>query len=70
MIFDPVSYKNQLEACRMTRGLVPHPAFQLLKSPTGLPMTTPWTVCAVGRSPVPTPTKGLFDFRAPAKRKS
>ena len=33
----------------MTGGLVPHPAFQLWKSPSGLPMTTPWSVCAVGQ---------------------
>ncbi len=64
MIFDFVSYKNQLEACRMTGGLVPHPAFQLLKSPSGLPMTTPWSVCAVGQ-PVQ-PSKPQVDFRFPA----
>jgi len=34
----------------MTGGLVPHPAFQLLKSPNGLPMTTPWQVCALGQT--------------------
>jgi hypothetical protein len=64
MIFDFVSYKNQLEACRMTGGLVPHPAFQLLKSPSGLPMTTPWSVCAVGQ-PVQ-PPKPAIEFRLPA----
>jgi hypothetical protein len=64
MIFDFVSYRNQLEACRMTGGLVPHPAFQLLKSPSGLPMTTPWSVCAVGQ-PVQ-PPKPVFEFRFPA----
>lgn len=64
MIFDFVSYRNQLEACRMTGGLVPHPAFQLLKSPSGLPMTTPWSVCAVGE-PVQ-PSKPQLDLRLPA----
>ncbi len=48
----------------MTGGLVPHPAFQLLKSPTGLPMTTPWSVCAVGQ-PVQ-PPKPAVEFRLPA----
>jgi len=62
--FDFVSYKNQLEACRMTGGLVPHPAFQLLQSPSGLPMTTPWSVCAVGQ-PVQ-PSKPQLDFRLPS----
>jgi hypothetical protein len=64
MIFDFVSYKSQLEACRMTGGLVPHPAFHLLKSPSGLPMTTPWSVCAVGE-PVQ-PPKPAVEFRPPA----
>lgn len=64
MIFDFVSYRNQLEACRMTGGLIPHPAFQLLKSPSGLPMTTPWIVCAVGQ-PVQ-PPKPAVEFRIPA----
>jgi hypothetical protein len=49
MNFDFVSYKNQLEACRKTFGLVPHPAFERLEAPSGQPMTTPWIVCAVGR---------------------
>jgi len=48
----------------MTGGLVPHPAFQLLKSPSGLPMTTPWIVCAVGQ-PVQ-PPKPAVEFRLPA----
>lgn len=48
----------------MTGGLVPHPAFQLLKSPSGLPMTTPWIVCAVGQ-PVQ-PPKPAVEFRVPA----
>ncbi len=61
--FDFVSYKNQLEACRMTGGLVPHPAFQLLKSPSGLPMTTPWSVCAVGQPAQP--PKPKVDLRFP-----
>lgn len=47
----------------MTGGLVPHPAFQLLKSPSGLPMTTPWIVCAVGQ-PVQ-PPKPAVEFRLP-----
>jgi hypothetical protein len=64
VIFDFVSYRNQLEACRMTGGLVPHPAFQLLKSPSGLPMITPWIVCAVGQ-PVQ-PPKPAVEFRIPA----
>jgi len=51
--FDFVSYKNQLEACRKTWGLVPHPTFERLQAPSGLPMTTPWSVCAVGRKAEP-----------------
>jgi len=70
MIFDFVSYQNQLEAHRQTRGAVPHPAFQLYKSPIGLPMTTPWTVCAIGQpANGNTPQKGLFDFRPQVKTK-
>lgn len=49
MIFDFVSYRNQLEACKKTFGIVPHPAFERLEAPSGQPMTTPWIVCAVGR---------------------
>ena len=47
---DFVTYKNQLEACRRTGGLgVPHPAFQPLKSKTGMPLTSPWQVIALGQ---------------------
>lgn len=49
LIFDVVSYRNQLEACKRTFGIVPHPAFERLEAPSGQPMTTPWIVCAVGR---------------------
>jgi len=48
-MFDFVSYRNQLKGSRMTGGIVPHPAVRLLQSPLGFPMTTPWSVCAVGR---------------------
>src|SRR5580698_6233605 len=63
MILDFESYRNQLKACRMTGGFVPHPAFQLLQAPSGLPMTTPWIVCAVGQ-PVQ-PSKPALDIRFP-----
>jgi hypothetical protein len=63
MVLDFESYRNQLEACRITGGLVPHPAFQLMQSPSGLPMTTPWSVCAVGK-PVQ-PSKPALNVRLP-----
>lgn len=63
MILDFESYRNQLKACRMTGGFVPHPAFRLLQAPSGLPMTTPWIVCAVGQ-PV-RPSKPMLDIRFP-----
>jgi len=61
-IFDFVSYKNQLEACKQTWGLVPHPAFERLEAPSGLPMTTPWSVCAVGRKAEPEPAKSFYSL--------
>src|SRR5581483_845998 len=46
---DFVTYENQLKACQLTGGLVPHPAFQPMKSANGMPLTTPWQVCALGQ---------------------
>lgn len=70
MILDLVSYQNQLEAHRLTRGAVPHPAFQLMQAPNGLPMTTPWTVCAIGQPVQQQPRNGLFDFRPQPRNRS
>ena len=53
MMFDFVSYRNQLKASRMGGGIVPHPSVRLLQSPLGFPMTTPWSVCAVGKPAEP-----------------
>ncbi len=48
-MIDPITYKNQREACRLTWGLVPHPMFNPVKSPSGLPFTSPLQVCLLGR---------------------
>lgn len=67
---DFVTYQNQLEACRLTHGLVPHPAFQPMTSSNGMPLTSPWQVCALGQTaektkPAYRPTPVLEDCTRP-----
>lgn len=73
-MIDLVTYKAQLKACKMTGGIVPHPAFVPLKSPTGFPMTNPMEVCLLGRPakpaqppmPIRPPSPSTADFSGDA----
>jgi hypothetical protein len=46
---DSITRKNQIEACRLTGGLVPHPNFKPLYSWNGLPLGSPFQVALCGR---------------------
>lgn len=67
LIFDVVSYRNQLEACKKTFGIVPHPAFERLEAPSGQPMSTPWIVCAVGRPAQQAEPANNFSLTSPTE---